>query len=95
LPMLPLLKGDEETLKQIFYFSILLFAASLTPLLANAGILYFVVAFFAGILFLIKTLVAKRTKKTRDIWGVFGYSIIYLFVILSAIIVDSLVTIVV
>lgn len=90
LPMLPLVKGNEETLKQILYFSIVLFIASLTPVLTSAGIFYFIVAIGSGLFFLKKALTAKKTKATKDIWAVFGYSIIYLFVLLLAIIVDSL-----
>lgn len=89
LPMLPVIKGEVETLRQIFIFSIILFLVSLTPLLFTSGLFYLTVAIAAGSYFLFKAYKAKISRATRDIWGVFGYSILYLFVLLTAIIVDS------
>ena len=93
LKMLPVLKGDAETLRQIFFFSILLFIASITPLLFKSGIIYIIIAIVAGIPFLKKAWEAKRTQQAKAIWGLFHYSIIYLFIVLSGLIVDALVNV--
>lgn len=89
LPMLPVVRGEAETLKQMLYFSIILFLASLTPVLADAGLFYLLAAIISGMILLKKVFVAKKTASTKNIWAVFGYSIIYLFVLLITLIIDS------
>ncbi len=89
LPMLPVVRGEAETLKQMLYFSIILFLASLTPVLANAGPLYLLAAIISGVILLKKVFIAKKSASTKSIWAVFGYSILYLFILLVALIIDS------
>lgn len=87
--MLPVMKGESETLKQVWLFSILLFLVSITPVLVKSGILYLVIAIVVGIPFLKKAKIARRTANSKDIWGVFHYSIMYLFVLLVGLVLDS------
>ena len=88
-PMLPLLKGDDKTLRQIFYYSIALFLISLTPVLTKSGIIYLICAVISGGLFIRKAALAQRYKSHKMIWGLFGFSIVYLFSLFAAIIIDS------
>ncbi len=89
LKMLPVIKGEAETLRQIFIFSILLFLASITPLLFKSGLIYFIIVVAFGIPFIRKSWRARKTRQPRAIWGVFYYSIIYLFLLLIALVIDT------
>lgn len=93
LKMLPVMKGEAVTLKQIYIFSILLFIVSISPMLFESGLIYFFVALAAGLPFIYKARAAKKNKDSRSIWGVFHYSLIYLFVLLIALIVDSIINV--
>ena len=91
LPMLPLVKGDDQTFSQIYYYTIILFIVSLLPLIVDFGIIYLAAAVVLGSLFIRK---ASRARKSRDIklaWGVFKYSIIYLFALFFALMIDELI----
>ncbi len=87
--MLPVMKGEKETLKQVWIFSILLFLVSITPVLVKSGILYLIIAIVVGIPFLKKAWIARRTTQSKAIWGVFHYSILYLFVLFIGLVIDS------
>lgn len=87
--MLPLSKGDAETLKQIWIFSILLFLVSLTPLLVKSGLLYLFIAIVFGIAFIVKAWKALQGAQSKTIWSLFHYSILYLFMLLIGLAIDS------
>jgi len=92
LPMLPVIKGDEETLRQILFYTIGLVIVSLILVMADKiGAIYLTVSVLLGGIFLYKSLIAKRTKQVKHIRGLFAYSIAYLFAIFFAIIIDGLV----
>jgi heme o synthase len=94
LPMLPVVKGDDNTLKQILQYSVALVAISFTPLLFGSGLLYAIMAGVLGVLFIHKAVMA-RTKKTKTvIRGLFHFSIVYLLTLLAGLIVDKLITLV-
>ncbi len=88
LPMMPVVQGDEATLKQMFYYSLVLVAISLSLLFINAGIFYGASAALLGGFFLKKAYLAKKYKTEKLIRGLFGYSIIYLFTLFFAMIID-------
>ncbi len=87
--MLPVMKGEGETLKQIWFFSIILFLVSMTPVLVKSGLLYLVIAIVFGIPFLKRAWIARRTGQSKAIWDVFHYSILYLFVLLVGLVLDT------
>jgi protoheme IX farnesyltransferase len=92
LPMLPVKKGDEETLKQIFFYSIALFVISLILIMAKKiGILYIVTASVLGGIFVLRSFQAKKSKNIQKIRQLFGYSIAYLFGLFFVIILDGLI----
>ena len=90
-PMLPVLKGDTATHNQILVYSIALVVASFLPLAAGAGWLYAVSAGWLGVLFLVRALRARRSRDIGHVKKLFGYSIIYLFAICAALMVDNFV----
>jgi len=90
IPMLPVVKGEAETYRQIELYTIGLVALTLAmPFLNAGGAIFGVSAFLLGGVFLWKSWRAKRAMTTRSAWQVFGYSILYLFVLFLAIIVDA------
>ena len=91
LPMMPVVKGDNSTFKQIILYSWLLVASSLLMLHnSDMGIFYLIAAVVFGALFLLKTFKANKTRKEKEIKGLFGYSIIYLFMLFAVIVVDGI-----
>jgi protoheme IX farnesyltransferase len=91
IPMLPIVKGDAETYRQIVIYTIALVGLTLAMPLVNAGgAVYAAVAAGLGALFLWKALRARRVATTRSAWDVFGYSIVYLFLLFLGIIADSI-----
>jgi protoheme IX farnesyltransferase len=91
LPMLPNVKGDRKTLTQILLYSIALFGASLLPLAVQFGWIYMTTAVTMGTVFVAKTWQAKRSNDPKQVWGVFKFSILYLFLLLFSLIVDAFV----
>ncbi|NIP42563.1 MAG: protoheme IX farnesyltransferase [candidate division Zixibacteria bacterium] len=89
LPMLPIVRGEKSTLNQIFFYTIALFAVSLGLLAVNAGPIYAIAAILLGGIFIKKAHGAK-SKKSRELqWALFGYSVVYLFGLFFAMIIDS------
>ena len=88
IPMLPVVKGDKETLRQILIYTLVLFGISLALLLVKAGLLYLVVAILLGLLYLWKAVSALRKPSIQSARGLFGYSILYLFILFIIIIID-------
>ncbi|MGD9899282.1 MAG: heme o synthase [Calditrichaceae bacterium] len=92
LPMMPVVKGDTETFRWIVMYSWVLLAVSLTLYFSKAaGLLYAIVAIVLGVLFIKKSINAKRSRSESLVKGLFGYSIVYLFGLFLAIIVDGLI----
>ncbi|MDX2177379.1 MAG: heme o synthase [Candidatus Sumerlaeia bacterium] len=89
LPMMPNVVGEEATLRQMFAYSVVLVLTSLAMLFTEAGIVYMAVAAVTGALFLAKLAQSMRARTVKSYWGVFGYSIIYLFALFVAMMVDS------
>lgn len=92
LPMLPVVRGFEETKKQILYWTMALVPASLLLVLhANLGYLYLGTATVFGLIYLYK---AFKGLSARDdlAWAkeMFGFSLIYLMGFCGAIILSSL-----
>ena len=91
LPMMPLAKGDEATLRRIFVYTIILFPVSLLPVLVDFGWIYLVTAVVMGGLFVHKTYTAIKYKDIPRVWGIFKFSIIYLFTIFAAMITERII----
>ncbi|MBI3647972.1 MAG: protoheme IX farnesyltransferase [Actinobacteria bacterium] len=91
VPMLPVVKGEEETRRQIFLYSLVLFGTTL--LLApvgHMGIVYLVTAIVLGGAFVRRALVLWRRGTPELAWGLFRYSIWYLAALFGAVAVDAL-----
>ncbi len=91
LPMLPIVRGEKSALNQIFFYTIALFAVSLALLAVSAGPIYAIAAILLGGLFVKKAYQARQQKTRKLQWALFGYSIVYLFGLFFAMIIDSFV----
>lgn len=91
LPMLPVVKGNEETMRQIILYSWLLIIVSLALPFFGSGVFYTAIALFLGVVLLKKAFQARKSGTERDQKRLFGFSIIYLFGLFSAVIVDALI----
>jgi len=91
IPMLPLVRGDAETYRQIEIYSIALVVLTLAmPLLRTGGLVYALLALGLGSVFIWKAVRARRLATVRSAWEVFGFSILYLFVLFLGLIADSI-----
>ena len=90
LPMMPVVRGDDSTLKQIVGYSFLLVAVSIVPVFYGAGLLYAVSAAVLGAVLVRKATRARRQRDEKSFRSLFGYSIIYLFALFAAMIFGSL-----
>ncbi len=94
IPMLPNVAGDERTRVEIILYSILLVGLTFWPaLLRTGGLPYIIGSILLGILFLHRCVVLFRTRTDRSAYAVFGYSIIYLFVLFILLMIGSINTI--
>ena len=97
VPMLPVVKGDDETRRQIFLYSLVLFGTTLllAPV-AGMGPIYTVTAVVLGGVFVYRALVLWRRAETDDAssdrsWRLFMYSIVYLAALFGAVALDAVV----
>lgn len=91
LPMFPLVKGDEATRKQIFYYSLILLPLSLCLIFSEKmGILYGTISFVLGSFFLWFSFLLLTRKTDRQAKILFGYSILYLMLLFVVIVLDAL-----
>lgn len=89
LPMLPVVKGIRATLRSCYYYSLVLFGVTLLYLAFGGGPVYAIFATGLGIVFLRKVHIARQSLNHDAVWRVFAFSIIYLFSLLLAMIVDK------
>ena len=87
VPMLPVVAGTRETVRQIRLYAIALFPVAIAPwLIGSAGPLYGATAAGAGLALLV---LAWRVQGSgREAKALFGYSILYLFVLFAVLLVD-------
>ena len=96
VPMMPVVVGERSTRRQILAYSILLFPGTVLPAFTVAGgPIYLAVSVIAGGRFLLDAWrVSRRTGDEDDRYAaekrLFGTSIVYLFAIFGAFILDAL-----
>ncbi len=88
VPMLPVVAGMASTKRHIVAYSVLLLIASLSPLLAGAGMLYAVAATVLSVQFLRHAIRTARSDDAKVAMKLFGYSILYLFLLFAALVID-------
>jgi protoheme IX farnesyltransferase len=87
--MLPVVIGDKKTAFFILLNTIFLVISSLLPaFFGNLGRLYLAIAIAMGVFFIVRNIQLLRDLSKDTAWKNFKASMIYLFVILSAVILD-------
>ena len=91
VPMLPVVKGDDETRRQIFLYSLALFGTTLLLYpVASMGPIYLATAVGTGGVFVYRALVLWRRPSADGSWALFKYSIVYLAALFGAVALDAL-----
>jgi protoheme IX farnesyltransferase len=89
VPMMPLVRGDDETRHQILLYTILLVTLTLVIVpLGLLGALYLVAALVLGGLFLYYALSLLREGSPAAATRLFKYSMVYLALLFTAVVVD-------
>ncbi len=94
IPMMPVVKGEKSTRRQILFYALLLLPLALAPwLIGGTGMLYGVSAAALTALFVALALpVAFRTAEPDDRMRpekrLFGYSVFYLFALFAVLVAD-------
>ncbi len=93
VPMLPVVEGEEATVKQIWIYSLLVVPCSLLLMypIGNLTILYGAIALYLGYKFLYKAWELKQDPTNNQLArGMLKYSIFYMMLLCVAMIVDTL-----
>jgi len=91
VPMLPVVRGDDETARQIVWYSLVLVAVTLLPFAWHtAGVAYLVAAVLLGAIFLRFAWRLRRETTTKRAGALFHYSLLYLALLFVALAVDPL-----
>ena len=93
VPMLPVVEGEEATVRQIWIYSWLAVACSLLLMypVGNLGIIYGAIAFYLGYKFLYKAWELKQDSANNQLArGMFKYSIFYMMLLCVGMIIDTL-----
>lgn len=89
IPMLPVTHGSSYTRLQILLYTILLFIVTLLPYLTGmSGLVYLLVAAPLGLGFIFFAVKMMITKQNKTAMNTFAYSIIYLMLLFSALLLD-------
>jgi protoheme IX farnesyltransferase len=93
VPMMPVVRGEAETARQIVLYSLLLVAVSLLLFpAAGMGLIYLATAIVLGFLFVVYAVrVQRHVADGRAAIGLFRFSISYLTLLFAAIAVDSII----
>jgi protoheme IX farnesyltransferase len=91
VPMLPVVRGEDETRRQIFLYSLVLFGTTLLLVpIARMGPVYLATAIVLGGVFVFRALRLWRDPAPARAWGLFKYSIVYLAALFGSVAVDAL-----
>jgi protoheme IX farnesyltransferase len=91
IPMLPVVRGDRETTRQILLYSLLLLGVTLVPFLwGTLGLLYLAAALALGGAFLWLAWRLRQATTPRRAAVLFHYSLLYLALLFVAAALDPL-----
>ncbi len=89
LPMYPIVAGRESTINKMLIYAIIMFCLSIYLLIVNFGWVYMGVAVLMGPIFIAKILKVRKEDDNKSMFGLFKYSINYLFAMFAALIIDK------
>jgi heme o synthase len=89
VPMLPVVRGERETRRQILLYTILLYAITQLPFCAGAfGALYLVASFALGAAFIGGAVLLSRRADRRTALRLYLFSLAYLALLFAAMVAD-------
>ncbi|HYM69264.1 MAG TPA: heme o synthase [bacterium] len=93
VPMLPVVRGEQETRRQIFLYSLALSAATLVLYapLRTLGPLYLALATVLDAVFVLLAWAVLTKRSPRAEMNLFGYSLLYLALLFAGMVVDRLI----
>jgi protoheme IX farnesyltransferase len=90
VPMLPVVRGEAETRRQILLYSVLLYGVTQLPFCAGGfGSVYLVCSVLLGALFIAGAVVLARRADRRSALRLYLYSLAYLAALFAAMVVDA------
>ena len=92
IPMLPVVRGDSETARQVLLYTLLLVGVTLVPFATGTfGVVYLAAAVALGAQFLRLALRLRRSPARPQAAGLFHYSLAYLALLFVAMAIDPMV----
>jgi protoheme IX farnesyltransferase len=92
VPMLPVVKGEKETRRQIWLYTLLLVALTLLmPLLGLAGTIFLISALVLGLWLISVARKVYMGEGNKIAWKMYRYSSMYLMFIFIALVIDALI----
>ncbi len=90
VPMLPVVRGERETRRQILLYTVLLYAVSQLPFCAGAfGVPYLIASVVLGGLFIYGAVRLYRQADRRSALRLYLYSLAYLAALFAAMVLDA------
>lgn len=89
IPMLPVVKGDQATVRQICAYAVVTLVVSVLPYYLHAvGLLYLISAFVLNAVLMVKTLQLYKCIERKKASGLFHFSMIYLALLFLVMAID-------
>ncbi len=89
VPMLPVVAGDAETRRQILLYSLVMVPVTILPwALGAASVVYLALAIVLGAVFIAGAIAVKRDSGETAARRLFGYSIVYLFLLFAVLLIE-------
>ena len=89
VPMMPVVRGERETRRQIFLYSLLLYAITQLPFCAGAfGLFYMVASMLLGLAFVFGAWQLYRRPERRMALRLYLFSLLYLALLFGAMVAD-------
>jgi protoheme IX farnesyltransferase len=90
IPMLPVVRGEHETRRQILLYSVLLYAVTQLPFCAGGfGVAYLAGSLALGALFIWLAVVLLRREDRRSALRLYLFSLLYLALLFGAMVLDA------
>jgi protoheme IX farnesyltransferase len=89
VPMLPVVRGERETRRQILLYAVLLYAITQLPFCAGGfGVIYLIASLVLGVAFIGAAVRLQRRPDRRSALGVHLFSLAYLALLFCAMVAD-------
>jgi protoheme IX farnesyltransferase len=91
VPMAPLVWGDDETKRQMLWYTLILIPLTLLPYSFGVlGMVYLASAAALGLVLLVEVIQVMRTTLNKPAWRLYGFSLLYLSLLFVAMVADRM-----